>query len=151
MPVFSAGAGATENSLITAGRSLVVENNYGYGDPFDAELGAPTEPGFARVDMKQNGRGCKLVWTNTEARAPTVVPKLSTETGLIYAYTRPPDPTGAEGYYWTAIDFRTGETAWSQYAGSGLLYNNNYAGLALGPDGTAYLGVIGGIIALRDG
>ena len=40
---------------------------------------------------------------------------------------------------------------WSQYAGSGLNYNNNYAGIAIGPDGTAYLGVIGGIIALRDG
>ncbi|MCW2966613.1 MAG: hypothetical protein JWM71_385, partial [Solirubrobacteraceae bacterium] len=29
--------------------------------------------------------------------------------------------------------------------------NNNYAGLALGPDGTAYVGTIGGMEALRDG
>ena len=79
-----------------------------------------------------------------------MVPKLSTKTGLIYLYTRPPDPA-AQGYYWTAIDWRSGKTAWTQYAGSGLTFNNNYAGLALGPDGTAYLGVIGGIIALRDG
>jgi hypothetical protein len=28
---------------------------------------------------------------------------------------------------------------------------NNYAGLSIGPDGTAYLGVLPGIIALRDG
>ncbi len=63
----------------------------------------------------------------------------------------PPDPTGNQGYFWTALDFRSGQTAWSKYAGSGLPYNNNYAGLALGPDGTAYLGVLGGIIALRDG
>ena len=151
VPVFTEGASATENSLITAGRSLIVENNYGYGDPFDTEIGEPTEPGFARVDIKKKARGCKLVWTNTDARAPTLVPKLSTETGLIYAYTRPPDPSGAEGYYWTGVDFRSGETVWTQYAGSGLLYNNNYAGLALGPDGTAYLAVTGGIIALRDG
>ena len=40
---------------------------------------------------------------------------------------------------------------WNQYAGSGLPYNNNYAGLALGPNGSAYLGVAGGIVALRDG
>ncbi|MGH2925387.1 MAG: hypothetical protein ACRDK1_05370, partial [Solirubrobacterales bacterium] len=33
-PVFEKGASATENSLITAGRSLIVENNYGYQDPF---------------------------------------------------------------------------------------------------------------------
>ena len=149
-PIFEPGASATENSIITAGRSLVVENNYGYQDPFGPNAGMVTEPGFVRVDVKKNLSGCKLKWTNAEVRAPTVVPKLSTKTGLIYAYTRPPDPA-AQGYYWTAIDWHTGETAWSRYSGSGLLFNNNYAGIALGPDGTAYLGVIGGIIALRDG
>jgi hypothetical protein len=30
-------------------------------------------------------------------------------------------------------------------------YNNNYAGIALAPWHTAYVGVIGGIVALRDG
>ena len=149
-PVFGLGGSATENSLITAGRSLIVENNYGYQNPFGPGAGALTEPGFARVDVNRKGTGCKLRWTNTDARAPSAVPKLSTKTGLIYTYTRPPDPA-AEGYYWTAIDWRSGATVWSRYAGSGLGFNNNYAGLALGPDRTAYLGVIGGIIALRDG
>jgi hypothetical protein len=150
VPVFGRGASATENSLMTTGRSLVVENNYGYQDPFGPNSGAVTEPGFARVDVARKARGCANVWTNTEVAAPTVVPKLSARTGLIYAYSRPPDPSGSQGYYWTAIDFRTGQTQWSRYAGSGLLYNNNYAGLALGPGGSAYLGVIGGIIRLRD-
>ena len=136
---------------MTAGRSLIVENNYGYQDPFGPNTGAVTQPGFARVDVKRNGRGCRKVWTNRDLRAPTVVPKLSTKTGLIYAYTRPPDASGSQGYYWAALRFSNGKTAWQKYAGSGLLFNNNYAGLALGPDGTAYLGVIGGIIALRDG
>ncbi len=151
VPVFPKNTSATENSLMTAGRSLVVENNYGYQDPFGPNTGAVTQPGFARVDIKQNGNGCKKVWTNTELRAPTVVPKLSTKTGLIYAYTRPPDASGSQGYYWAALRFSNGKTAWQKYAGSGLLFNNNYAGLALGPDGTAYLGTIGGIVALRDG
>jgi hypothetical protein len=150
VPVFSQGASATENSLITSGNSIVVENNYGYQDPFGLQSGAVTEPGFARVDINRKGRGCTKVWTNTDARAPSVVPKLSARNGLIYAYTRPPDPSGAQGYYWTAIDFHTGQTKWNRFAGAGLLYNNNYAGLALGPNGTAYLGVIGGIVALRD-
>jgi hypothetical protein len=75
---------------------------------------------------------------------------MSTRTGLIYTYTRPPDPSGSQGYYWTAINFRNGKTVWSRYAGSGFFFNNNYAGLALGPDGSAYLGVIGGIIRLSD-
>jgi hypothetical protein len=151
VPVFNQGASATENSLITSGNSIVVENNYGYQDPFGLQSGAVTEPGFARVDINPKGKGCTKVWTNTTARAPSVVPKLSARTGLIYAYTRPPDPSGAEGYYWTAIDFRTGQTKWNRFAGAGLLFNNNYAGLSLGPNGTAYLGVIGGIISLRDG
>jgi hypothetical protein len=151
VPVFAAGASATENSLLTAGRSLIVENNYGYQDPFGPMTGALTAPGFSRVDIRRNGRGCRKVWTNHDARAPTVVPKLSTGAGLIYTYTRPPDPTGAEGYFWTAIDFRTGRTVWNRYAGSSASYNNNYAGIAIGPDRTEYLGVFGGMISLRDG
>ena len=151
VPVFEKGASATENSLLGVGRSLVVENNYGYQDPFGPNSGAVTQPGFARVHINKSGKGCRKNWTNHDVRAPTVVPKVSTATGLIYAYARPPDPSGSQGYYWTAIDYRTGKTVWQQYAGSGLVYNNNYAGLAIGPDGTAYLGVIGGIVALRDG
>jgi hypothetical protein len=151
VPVFGKHTGDTENSLLGAGRSLIVENNYGYQDPFGPSAGAVTTPGLARVDLNKNGKGCKKAWTNREVSAPSVVPKISTKTGLIYTYARPPDPSGSEGYYWTALDYRNGQTVWSQYAGSGLVYNNNYAGLALGPSGTAYLGVIGGMIALRDG
>jgi hypothetical protein len=151
VPVFNKGAGATENSLITAGRSLFVENNYGYQDPFGLQSGAVTEPGFARVDVRRDGTGCRRVWTNSTVRAPSVVPKLSTKTGLIYTYTREPSSLLDQPYFWTAIDARSGETAWKVYAGSGLGFNNNYAGLALGRDGTAYLGVLGGMVALRDG
>ena len=79
-----------------------------------------------------------------------MVPKLSTSTGLIYTYAREPAPALQQPYYWTAIDARTGATAWKVYAGSGLGFNNNYAGLALRRDGTAYLGVFGGIVALRE-
>jgi hypothetical protein len=150
VPVFGKGASATENSLITAGRSLFVENNYGYQDPFGPRSGALSTPGFARVDVRRKGRGCRKVWTNTTERAPSVVPKLSTRTGLIYTYTRDAAPLLEQPYFWTAIDARTGKTAWKAYAGSGLGFNNNYAGLALGKDGTAYLGVLGGIVALRD-
>ena len=150
VPVFGKGASATENSLITAGRSLFVENNYGYQDPFGPQGGALTKAGFARVDVNKKGTGCTKVWTNTTERAPTVVPKLSAKTGLIYTYTRDDDPNGSQPWFWSAIDARTGKTAFKKYAGSGLFFNNNYAGIALGPDGTAYLGTIGGILALRD-
>jgi hypothetical protein len=148
VPVFAKGASATENSLITAGRSLFVENNYGYQDPFGPNTGALTTPGLARVDVRKGG---SKVWTNTTERVPTVVSKLSTATGLIYTYTRDEDPLGGQPYFWTAVSAKTGKTAFKVYSGSGLGFNNNYAGLALGPDGTAYLGVTGGVVALRDG
>jgi hypothetical protein len=150
VPVFGHGAGSTENSLIGAGRSLIVENNYGYTGPASVLLGQSTVPGFARVDIRRHGRGCRLVWTNSSVSAPTVVPKLSLATGLIYAYTKPAGDL-TDPWYWTAIDYRTGAVVWKVLAGAGPAYNNNYAGLALGPDGTAYLGVIPGMIALRDG
>src|SRR5262245_22002287 len=85
VPVFSKGASATENSLLTADRSLFVENNYGYQDFLGPNANAVTKPGFHRVEVSADGTSCRKVWTNTTVRAPTVVPKLSTKTGLIYA------------------------------------------------------------------
>jgi hypothetical protein len=149
VPVFKHGAGDTENSLIIAGRSMIVENNYGYQNPTSVSGGGLTAPGFARVDLNRRGTGCRLVWTNVTQRAPTVVSKLSITNGLIYTYTKDPGPT--DPWYWTTLDFRTGRVVYKQLAGTGSLgYNNNYAGLALGRNGTAYLGVLGGLIAMRD-
>jgi hypothetical protein len=34
--------------------------------------------------------------------------------------------------------------------GEGLGFNNNYAPVTIGPDGTAYVGVLGGLVAVRD-
>ncbi len=150
VPVFGKGAGSTENSLIGAGRSLVVENNHGYDDPTSVAAGGSTVAGFTRVDIRKNGRGCRTVWENTTLSSPTVVPKLSLGSGLIYAYSKPAgDPT--DPWYWTAIDFRTGKVVWKVLAGAGPAYNNNYAGLSISPTGALYLGVIPGIVAMRDG
>jgi hypothetical protein len=149
VPVFGGGASDTENSLIGAGRSMIVENNYGYQDPSSVSSGQTTVAGFARVDLNRDGRGCQQVWTNTTDSAPSAVSKLSLATGLIYTYTKGTQAT--DPWYWTGIDFRTGATVFEQLAGNGVGYNNNYAGIAIGRDGTAYLGTLSGITALRDG
>jgi hypothetical protein len=147
VPVFHKGASDTENSLIGSGRSMIVENNYGYLGFTGPHANALTAPGFARVEIDRDGSGCHRVWQTLDASAPSVVPKLSTKTGLIYTYTRNP---GADATWsWTAISWRTGRTVFSVPAGSGTLGNNNYAGIALGRDGDAYLGTIGGISELR--
>ncbi|HTU98353.1 MAG TPA: hypothetical protein VMF14_21060 [Solirubrobacteraceae bacterium] len=149
VPVFSRGASDTENSLIAAGRSMIVENNYGYTGPTVTSNGGMTTPGLARVDLNRNGRGCHTVWTNTTDAAPTVVPKLSLAAGLVYTYTK--GPGSEDPWYWTALNFRTGRTVYRQLAGTGTDYNNNYAGIAIARDGEEYLGTLGGIVSLHDG
>ena len=151
LPVFDAGASATENSLIGAGASMIVENNYGYKIATTMN-GAVTTPGFTRIDIDADGNGCHVVWTNTTEAAPSVVPKVSLSNGLVYTYTKDADPvnTTADAWFWTAIDFQTGATVWKQLAGTGLNFNNHYAGIVLGKTGTAYLGAVGGVVAIRD-
>src|SRR4051794_29913381 len=148
VPVFSNGASDTDQSLDVAGRSIVAENNYGYSGPAATEQGKTTTPGLERVDVNPGGTGCKKVWHSDEI-APSVVPKISLANGLVYTYTKPAGDQ-SDPWYLTAIDFRSGRTVYKARAGSGLGFNNNYAPVTLGPDGTAYVGVLGGLVALRD-
>jgi hypothetical protein len=148
--VFEKGASATDNSLIAAGRSLVVENNYGYTGPTTTDNGLTTSPGIERVDIDPDGRGCRRVWRSEET-APSVVPKLSLGSGLVYTYTKPPSQRdGADGWYLTALDFRTGKTVYRKLTGEGIGFNNNYAPVTIGADGTAYVGTLGGLVGVRD-
>jgi hypothetical protein len=145
VPIFSRGASADENSLISAGRIMIAENNYGYNDPSSVE-GKVTAPGFVRIDLDANGNGCHRVWRNTTESSPTVVAKLALADGLVYTYT-----TDAQGHwYWTTLDYRTGKVVYKVLAGTGFGYNNNYAGVSISASGTEYLGTVSGIIALRD-
>ena len=147
-PVFRRGAGATDNSLIGAGRSMIVENNYGYAPPPEAtEMGRTTAPGIERVDIDRDGRGCHTVWRSPEI-SPSTVPKLSLANGLVYAYTKPPGTPDA--WYLTALDFHTGRTVWRRLTGTGLFFNVHYAGLAISPRGVLYTGVLGGTVAVAD-
>jgi hypothetical protein len=148
-PVFAKGASATDQSLIAARNSLVVENNYGHGSPTSVMDGRTTTPGIERVDLAKRGRGCRKVWHSDEI-APSVVPKLSVETGLVYTYTKPPRDDDTDAWYLTALDFCSGRTVYRRLAGTGLGYNNNFAPVTLGPDGSAYVGALGGLIRLYD-
>jgi hypothetical protein len=148
-PVFERGASATDQSLIVVGRSIVAENNYGYTGPTATMDGNTTSPGIERVDLDRDGRGCTSIWRSPEI-APSVVPKVSLETGLLYTYTKPPRDDDADAWYFTALDFCTGRTAYRRLAGMGFGFNNNFAPVTLGPDGSAYVGVIGGLVRLAD-
>lgn len=148
-PVFGKDASATENSLIAVGSTLIVENNYGNATLKSTVGGKTSLPGMARVDIAADGT-CSTAWTNTTVIAPSVVPKFSAATGLIYTYTKPKGPGKVDRWYWTALDYRTGKHVYSVFAGNGLPFNNNYASSYVGPDGSGYVGVTGGIIRVFD-
>ncbi len=89
------------------------------------EGGGTTEPGLQRVDVNKKLTGCRTVW-RSNVRAPSVVPKVSARSGLLYTYTKPPAGTN-DPWYLTALDFDNGKTRWKRLAGEGLGFNNNYA------------------------
>jgi hypothetical protein len=149
VPVFDKGASATDNSLIAAGRALVVTNNYGYRGPVQSILGSITTPGIERVDIDADGKGCHRVWSNDTERSPSAVAKLSLANGLVYTVTR--DRKGlVDSWYLTTLDFRSGDVVFERRYGTGFGHNVNYAPVSLGPDGAAYVGVLGGLVRIAD-
>lgn len=152
LPLFTEGKSVSENSIVAYGRSFIIENNY-------SETGAgflvndPTsEPGVTRVDMNYDCTEAFVVWESEEASA-TVVPKMSTENGILYLYTRVQNdeiPEKAVAWYLTAVDFRTGETLYKVFTGCGKNWNNSYGPITIGPNGKVYVGVFNGLISIED-
>ena len=113
-------------------------------------LGRATVGGLARVDADPDTGECSVGWTSDDI-APTSVAKVSLATGLLYAYTTRPSWWGVSAWYLTAIDARTGETAFSVRTGTGTLFNNHYSAVTLGPDGSACVATLGGMVRVKDG
>jgi hypothetical protein len=149
--VFSAfpGRNACENSLIAVNHSILVENNYGNASILSTLGPLTTVPGVDRVDFDPATGQSQVVWENTTVAVPSVVSQLSTGDGLVYTYAKDHD-----GWYFAALEFQTGalvarsRVPWSDRLG-GAVANNFYSGLGIGPDGSAYVGVFGGIVAWR--
>jgi hypothetical protein len=148
LPVFTGHrrTNSDENNLISLGSRLWAENNYGLPGPIRV---TNTTPGMQEV--KLGGRhGCHRVWESDQLRVPSVVSKVSARSGVLYTYTHPfQTSNGPESWYVTAVNARNGHRIWSRLAGVGPDYNNFYAPVTLGPDGTLYVGTIGGIVELR--
>jgi hypothetical protein len=153
-PVFQPFKSATFNSLIATDRSISVENNYGFLNPLSTFFGGTTEPGITRIDLDKDRDSCSTVWTNDQESVPNVVSQASLVTGLEYTYSKdasPPDAQFTDPWYFTAVDFHTGQTVYKVLAGTGVLYNSYYSSVYLGPDGkTAYVGVIGGLVRIHE-
>ncbi|MBN1414934.1 MAG: hypothetical protein JW973_07530 [Bacteroidales bacterium] len=149
-PVFEAGKSTTDNSLIGVGNSLIVENNYGYDLFTNMQCGRTGAGGVARVDFSEETGKAEVVWCNPII-SQTTVPKVSLQNGLVYVYAKDPSAgRGIDAYYLSAIDFETGETQFEILTGTGVSYDNNWAPITLGPDNSAYIGVLRGLVKVFD-
>ncbi|MBP3329702.1 MAG: hypothetical protein J6L89_02600 [Clostridia bacterium] len=151
-PLFTPGKSVSENSIVAYGRSFIIENNYSDSGAGFLENNPTSEPGVTRLDMNYNCTELVQVWHSNEASA-TVVPKMSTENGILYLYTRVQNddiPKNAVAWYFTAVDFRSGETLYKVFTGCGKNWNNSYGPITIGPNGHAYVGVFNGLISIED-
>ena len=152
VPLFTEGKSVSENSIVAYGRSFIIENNFSESGAGFLVKNPTSEPGVTRIDMNYDCTDAFVVWESDEASA-TVVPKMSTENGILYLYTRVQNdeiPEKAVAWYFTAVDFRTGETIYKVFTGCGKNWNNSYGPITIGPNGKAYVGVFNGLISIED-
>ena len=127
--------------------SALVENNWGH----HRFPHSRPESGLTRVDITRDENGayrCEQVWASREKGIGVF--KLSFGSGLAYMYWRS-ETCPVTQWYFTAVDFETGETVYKQLAGQGLGYNNWAGALFLHPDGgIAYSTTIFGLVMMQD-
>lgn len=149
VPLFKEDHSVTDNSMVAFNRSIIIENNAGYTSAYQQQSWDDTAGGIMRIDVREDESGCDVIWHSPE-RAPSVVPKFSAETGLVYFYTFEVQDNGQVAWYFTALDYDTGETRFKILTGAGREFDNNWAPITLGPDGTAYVGTSKGLVAIWD-
>lgn len=150
VPLFEEGASVTDNSMVGWGRSIILENNFGYKSAVLQKDWNAVAGGIMRIDIREDESGCDVVWRSAE-KAPSNVPKMSADNGLAYFYTFDLQDDGVPAWYLMAIDAHSGETAFKILTGAGKNFDNNWAPITLGADGTAYVGTLSGMISIRDG
>ena len=153
VPLFESGRSATENSLLVYGNAMVVQNDYGHVYTGSA---LKTSPGIMRVDVREDRSGCDVIWHNKSFLSQSL-PRLSTETGLLYFYTfqkqAADDLFG--GWYLSAVDWESGLPLWDRLIGRGTgsmidTLSSVTAPVVLGPNGAAYAGIRTGVIMAKD-
>lgn len=143
--VFEDDASATEAALVPVEGGVVVTNGHGWTGVSSGLLGRRPPGGLARVEAD-----CSTAWTSPEV-APTSGVTLSRATGLLYAWTKRRSWVGADAWYLTALDARTGRTAWSARGGTGVWADNDSGPVTLGPGGAAFVGTRAGLVRVVDG
>ena len=147
--VFEDDASATEAALTAVGGTgVVVTNGHGWTGAWRGVLGRRPPGGIARVDVVDGA--CATTWTSAEV-APTSGTTLSRATGLLYAWTKRRSWLGVDAWYLTALDARTGRTAFAARGGTGPWAGNAGSPVTIGPAGTAFVATRAGLVRVVDG
>ena len=160
-PVFAKGAGSTDNSLIGTDRSLIVENNYGYQISAGDLSGGATAPGLTRIDVVKKKPKKRREGPEAEGAGEVPLPQRLDQRrarALGRAQALAQQRAGLHLHASAALGRHrrlVPDRARLPHRAHGLPpprrhrfgFNNNYAPVTLGPDGTAYVGVLGGVVA----
>lgn len=148
VPLFDAGTSALEISPAAWERSIIVKNEYGYTHFLNRGWEDDFAGGMQRIDIRDDESGCDVVWTS-EAKTPSITPRLSGRNGLLYTYTF---DVRDDDTVWSvlAIDVRTGQPVFRIPTGVGTDFDPSWAPITLHPDGTLYVGTTVGLLAVWD-
>lgn len=157
MPLFGANNSGTEDSSVAVGRSILINSTYGYPYPKYPEGAgrsipdkAPFVGGMTRVDVKPDGSGCQVKWTNNIRSA--ALPKLSTADNLIYTVERTGrshNASAVDKYNFIAIDWNSGQKQSSVFFSFGLLSDPLQTAGNFGFDRSYWQGTMNGIIRMK--
>lgn len=143
IPLFQPGASATDDTSIAIGDTVITANTYGYSY-FGGTTALPG--GMTRVDVRPDGTGCDVGWTNPVSTI--VMPKLSVRTGYIYTVERTATAKGP-AYSFVVIDAQDGHTVSTTLLGSSAqLYEGLQFDGMLSPDGADFQSTIAGIFRI---
>lgn len=166
VPLFAPGKSNNDNAVLAhfdgVTNGFIIQNDYNIPPVFQPKPGAAFDVngdwnnmtemagGISRIDLNPDG-SCSTRWTNRDL-AMKGVSILSTKTGLIYVYVQDRERAPAGEYVWyvAAIDWNSGETVFKVRTGAGGIFNDNYLPASIGPDGTFYQAVMGGVVAVKD-
>ncbi|KAH0423223.1 hypothetical protein CcaCcLH18_12362 [Colletotrichum camelliae] len=168
VPIFTSGIGAADirPTAYFDGQSdkVAILNTYN-----STSFGSRGSPGFevnvdwnnkggmpgeiATVEVSKDGNKCEVVWTSY--LIVTMVPVLSTASGLFCSYVQDPDLANEGKYVWyvVALDMASRKGGVEGQSGSGWYLQrqvDNLIASSIGPSGAFYQAVLGGIVMIKD-
>ena len=149
IPIFKSGASATDNSMIGYGRSVIVENNHGYTNSMIQKDYRAVSGGVVRVDVREDESGCDIIW-ESDLKVPSVVPKMSLGNGIAYFYSFDFIENDERLWALVGLDYETGKEVIRVPTGTGVAYNNNWASIAIAPNGETYVGTRQGLLKITE-